>query len=193
LTRNERDIISAKKILVVDPNDDLYLIYNDKLAQIIGYNEDNGIVKKFQFDYASRDATIVDVIKLSDEKKTYIIYSDHKIIELSTYLFIPIVFQESKKNEDKVVLAGISYCNINESPIYIANDNTLNMIHQIYNIKERVSRINNIDLGQYIKGGVIKSYSEHFIQSSSITLFTKPYYSLSSYIDSSKYILSKRT
>jgi hypothetical protein len=191
---NNNQIIKSNKMIILDSKSEYsLLIYNDKLCQIVNYSEENGLIKKFQFDYASEDSNIVDVIKLNDEKKIYIIYSDHKIIELSTYLYIPILFQKSNLTSFKVVTANKSYLTINESPVYITSDNRLNIIHQIYNIEDRVSKM-DIDFDKYIsEGNFIKSYNEYFIQSSSITLFTNSYYALSNYIDKARPVLSKRT
>jgi hypothetical protein len=194
MENNPNGIIKSNKMIILNTkNEYSLLLYNDKVCQIVNYSEENGLIKKFQFDYATDDSNIVDVIKLNDVKKIYIIYSDYKIIELSTYLYIPILFQKSKPNLTRVIAADRSYLNINESPVYISSDNKLNIIHQIYNTEDRVSKI-DIDFDKYIsEGNFIKSYNEYFIQSSSITLFTNSYYALSNYIDKVRPVLSKRT
>jgi hypothetical protein len=192
------DIIKIKKFMVIPPyNDkDVYaealLVYNNETCQILEYTSTNGLKKLFEFDYYE-GRPIADVVRLNDTRKIYIIYEDHKIIELSTYIYKPYVFQKSQDNPVTVKLANKSYFNLNETPLYITSDNESHIIHPLYETTDRISTL-KIPVKKYATDGShIARYNEYFIQESSISLFSNSYYALTSYLNSLQQPLNRRT
>jgi hypothetical protein len=194
ISDNPEGIIDIKKLFILDNKDEYTLFgYNDRMCQIITYNDEEDTVKKnYQFDFYD-GYPIVDVIKLNDGKAIYIIFANHKIIELSTYLYKPLVFQNGNETQDKIIVAGKSYCNMNEMPLYITSGNKIHILHPLYNTKNRVSRL-SLPVEKYVnKGAVLSRYKEYFIQPSSISVFTNQYYALTNHTDSLKPHLTKRS
>jgi hypothetical protein len=190
---NPEGITDFKKLLLLETDDDYTVFgFNDKICQIITYKEDNTIIKNHQYDFYD-GSPIVDVVMIGEEKKIYIIFEDHKVIELATYLYIPNVFQKSSETDAGIVTVGKSFCNVTDMPIYITGDNKIHMLHPIYNIKNRVSVL-AMPIEKYVaEEASIVRYKEHFINSSSISIFSNSYYALSDYLDYLKRPLTRRT
>jgi hypothetical protein len=193
ISLNPEGIIDFKRLIILDTEDDYTVFgFNDRICQIITYKEGGTIVKNKQYDFYD-GSPIVDVIKLDDEKKMYIVFENHKIIELATYLYIPTVFQNKADSSSGIISAGKSLCNVNDTPIYITRDNKIHILHPIYNIKNRVSVL-TMPIEKYVaEGAHVARYKEHFIDSSSISVFSNPYYALADYFDYLKHPLTGRT
>jgi hypothetical protein len=168
------------------------IAYNDEIVQILEYSNEKGVEKLLEFNYYT-GSPIIDVIKLEDSKKIFIAYENHKIVELSTYLYIPYIFQESTNSPVTITIMGKTYFNLEESPIYITSDNKIHVMHFLYNIKDRISTL-TMPLYKFTeKNRYIKSYNEYFIERSSLPLFSNTYYTLTDYLYLSKYPIGKRT
>jgi hypothetical protein len=185
---NIRDLI----ILNSSDNDEL-LVYNDTQVQIIKYTQNKGFILIKQFNYSEDNAIIANIVKLNDEKKIYIIYDNHKIIELSTYTYSPYILQKKIKSEIKPIIGNITYCNLNETIVFATTDNKLYIVHPVYTSKNKISAF-ELPLDKYVSSNaMIKRYNEYFIQESSIVLFSHSYYAIMAYLESLKQPLSKRT
>jgi hypothetical protein len=198
INQDTQGIIKMKRIITLDSSnasDDTVVTvlgYNDEACQIIEYSSSSGIKKLFEFNYYT-NSPIVDVVRLADTKKVYIIYANHKIIELSTYLYTPYIFQDAQDSDIAIELANKTYCNAEECPIYITTDHKIHMLHLIYNTDNRISTL-NIPLEKYINDEAnISKYEEHFIKESSLPLFSNSYYALVEYLNALKYPISKRS
>jgi hypothetical protein len=169
------------------------LCYNDNEVHIYQYIHKFGFNEIKQFIYTNDDAFITSIIKLNNDKRIYIIFSNHRIIELATYLYSSYEFKKKVNTNIKAITGNISYCNLNETAVYITSDHKLHMIHPIYTTKNRISTL-ELDLNSYIsEGATIKRYTEYLIQDSSILLFSHSHYAIMAYLESLKQPLSKRT
>jgi hypothetical protein len=169
------------------------LFYNDNEVEIFRYTHGTGFKRIKRFDYSLDTSTIATIIKLNDDKRIYIIFDNQRIIELSSYLYSPYEFKKKVNTDTEVITGNISYCNLNETAVYATSNHKLHMLHPIYNIKDRISTL-ELPLEDYIsEDALIKRYTEHFIQESSILLFSNSYYAIMAYHESLKRPLSKRT
>jgi hypothetical protein len=170
----------------------VFIAYNEEDCQILEFKAGKEIKKIRQYNYAEEQGKLVDVVVI-DATKIYLLYENHKIIEISTHLYTPIVFQAKKEVQEKITFGSISYTGLNDRPLYITSDDKIHLIHPIYNIKDRISTL-DLPLREYIHERLhVTRYQEYFIQNSSITLFTNTYYALMSYLSTLKYPISKRS
>jgi hypothetical protein len=170
----------------------VFIAYNEEECQILEFRTGQKIKKIRQYNYAEEHGALVDVVVI-DATKIYLLYENHKIIELSTHLYTPIVFQAKKATQAKIVFGSISYAGLNDLPVYITDDNKIHLIHPLYAIKDRISTL-DLPLKEYIRERLqVTRYQEYFIQNSSISLFTNTYYALMNYLSALKYPLSKRS
>jgi hypothetical protein len=191
------DIIKFKKIIILSSSNNeegssvSFIGYNGGICQIVEYSSSTGIKNAFTINCFD-GRPVCGIVKLDDSKKIYIIYKNQKIVELSTYLYSQYVFQKPKNQGYHVIGSGKTFCNTNESPVYITSNNKIFILHQLYNTNNRISEL-KLPLSKFIsEGSYIKSYKEYFIEEGSVSLFTNSYYALSGYIHSKKYPLSKR-
>jgi hypothetical protein len=171
----------------------IVIICNDKICQLLEYNNDSGLIKVNEIDYSDEESNIIDIIQFKEDSRFYILFDNQKIVEFSTYMYNPYIVQNKRLNTSKIVISDKSYCNIIKVPLYITADNKAHLIHVLYNKKENTSEL-GIPIYKYIaEGASIKKYTETFIHESSISLFSYSHYALMSYLDSLKYPISARS
>jgi hypothetical protein len=165
--------------------------YDSRKCQILEYAR-GGIKKIREYDYYEENGAIAAVVP-AEGNKIYILYENHKIIELSTYLYTPVIFQKKKNSPHKIIFGGKSCGKLNETPLYITSDNKAHILHPVYDMEHKESAL-GIPIGKYVgEGAEISSYKEYFIRESSVALFSNAYYSLLSCLDGLKHPLSKRS
>jgi hypothetical protein len=170
----------------------LFILYNDSVCQLLEYQQNSGVTLSNTYTFCDEGACIVDVINFEEERKVHIIYSNQKIVELSTYEMKPIVIQKAIAGDEKVIRAYPSFTNEIPASIYITNHHAVYIAYLIQGI-HRVGKL-AVHLTPYVsEEAFITEYLETFIQSSSLSIFIKEYYGLAGYINAFKYMLTQRT
>lgn len=87
---------------------------------------ENGVFSVLNTIDFEDDIDVVDVIALASGRKTYVIYKNQRIAEVSTYLYTPSILQEEK---DKNIAIMIGYQNVETQFIsYVTEDNGIHHV-----------------------------------------------------------------